>query len=134
MSAMKFLGRRSIEANDPGIRAVCQDQGGECQVSVAGRLTIDSSPDFRALLLKRLQSPDCRSLIVDFYDVPYVDTSGIATLVEILKTARGARKAFSLTRLQERPRYLMETTRLLHLFEEVNSGFEPDGASSKGPQ
>ena len=101
------------------IRAVCEQHGSECQVSLSGRITIDSSPDLRELLLGQLESSSCQILTVDFHEVAYVDTSGLALLVEILKAARTQGKAFHLSGLQERPRYLLEATRLLHLFDEV---------------
>ena len=87
--------------------------------SLSGRITIDSSPDLRELLLGQLESSSCQILTVDFHEVAYVDTSGLALLVEILKAARTQGKAFHLSGLQERPRYLLEATRLLHLFDEV---------------
>ena len=78
-------------------------------------------------MLRRLEEPSCQILTVDFRDVPYVDTSGLAMLVEVLKAARAQGKAFHLSGLQERPRYLLEATRLLHLFQDVNSERpEPD--------
>jgi anti-sigma B factor antagonist len=105
---------------DADIRAVCESHGSDCQVRLSGRITIDSSPSLRALLLQRLESPGCRSLTVDFSEVPYVDTSGLAVLVETLRAARTLGKTFQLSGLQERPRYLLEATRLLHLFHEVS--------------
>lgn len=105
---------------DGDIRATCEHQGSACQVSLSGRITIESSPGLRARLLESLRSPLCQSLTVDFYEVAYVDTSGLATLVEVLKAARNQGKTFHLNRLRERPRYLLETTRLLHLFDEMN--------------
>jgi anti-sigma B factor antagonist len=102
------------------IRAVWEHRGAECAVSLSGRITIDSSPDLRELLLQRVKSPESRSLTVDFYEVAYVDTSGLAMLIEVLKAARCQGKTLSLSRLRERPRYLLEATRLLHLFHEVN--------------
>lgn len=93
--------------------------GGNCFVSISGRITIDSSPDLRMLLLETLQAPDCENLTVDFSEVVYVDTSGLAILVEVLRAARGLKKDFRLSGAQGRPRYLLETTRLLPLFEEV---------------
>jgi anti-sigma B factor antagonist len=104
---------------DADIRAVCDQRGAECRVSLSGRITIDSSPDLRELLLGQLESSSCQVLTVDFHEVAYVDTSGLALLVEILKAARTQGKAFHLSGLQERPRYLLEATRLLHLFQEV---------------
>jgi anti-sigma B factor antagonist len=106
---------------DGGIRALSENDGGECRVFLSGRITIDSSPDLRSLLLERLQSQNCRSLTADFYEVVYLDTSVVATLVEVLKSARASGKAFHLTRLRERPHYLLEATRLLHLFDQVDS-------------
>jgi anti-sigma B factor antagonist len=105
---------------DADIRAVSETRGAECEIRVSGRITIDSSPSFRALLLQRLESPSCQSLTVDFSEVPYVDTSGLAVLVEILKAARTHGKTFQLSGLRERPRYLLDATRLLHLFPEVS--------------
>ena len=103
------------------MRAVSENDGGECRIVLSGRITIDSSPDLHSLLLERLQSPSCRSLTADFCDVEYLDTSVVATLVEVLKSARGSGKPFHLARLRERPHYLLEATRLLHLFDQVNS-------------
>ena len=109
------------KATDAGIQAVSKNDGGECRVFLSGRITIDSSPDLRSLLLERLQSPSCRSLTADFSEVVYLDTSVVATLAEVLKSARARGKAFYLTGLRERPHYLLEATRLLHLFDQVNS-------------
>ena len=89
-------------------------------MSLSGRITIESSPDLRELLLERVNSPDSRSLTVDFYEVAYVDTSGLAMLIEVLKAARHQGKTFSLSRLRERPRFLLEATQLLRFFHEVN--------------
>ena len=65
-----------------------ESRGAECAVSLSGRITIDCSPDLRELLLERVNSPDIRSVTVDFYEVAYVDTSGLAMLIEIIKAAR----------------------------------------------
>jgi anti-sigma B factor antagonist len=115
------LGNMKTVSLDAEIRAVCEERGDECQVSLSGRITIDSSPDLRALLLRQLQSSSCQILTVDFCEVDYIDTSGLALLVEILKAARTQGKAFHLSGLQERPRFLLEATRLLHLFHEESA-------------
>jgi anti-sigma B factor antagonist len=101
------------------IHVVCSSRGGECRVVLGGRITIDSSPDLRTYLLERLESTECQGVTVDFCDVIYIDTSGLAMLVEVLKFARTQGKGFSLSGLRDRPRYLLEATRLLHLFHEV---------------
>jgi len=109
--------------------------GPQCQISLSGRITIDSSPELRLLFLQRLQSPNCRSLTVDLYEVAYIDTSGLAILVEILKAAHAQGKTFHLSRLRERPRYLLEATRMLHLFDEpAQEAPQLKDSLSKDPQ
>jgi anti-sigma B factor antagonist len=118
--------RTKPESPNSDFRTACRIRGAECVVSLSGRITIDSSPDLRARLLDLLQSPNCQALTVDFGEVSYIDTSGLAVLFEVLKAVRSMGKRFCLSRLRERPRYLLEATRLLHLFEEVNLE-EPSG-------
>jgi len=96
----------------------CEQQGTECRVKLSGRINIDSSPDLRLLLLRMLTASHCRVLIVDFCEVAYIDTSGIAVLVQILKSAKQLGKNLQLSGLRERPRYLLASSGLLRLFDE----------------
>ena len=100
------------------IQVVCTERGSDLQIGLSGRVTIDSSPGLRELFLQSLDDPACQSLSVDFSRVAYIDTSGLAILVESLRTARVGEKAFRLNGLQERPRFLLEKTHLLRLFDE----------------
>jgi anti-sigma B factor antagonist len=133
---MAFPWRTMTKAMAPSedVNAMFEHRGVECQAVLTGRITIDSSPELRETLLKQLVSPSCRTLTVDFNGVAYVDTSGLAMLVEILKAARTQGKEFQLTGLKERPRYLLETTRLLRFFHEANSNTVQKSALSEGPQ
>lgn len=112
--------RRPGVSLDAEFGILWDQQETQSRVSLSGRITIDSSPDLRMLLLQHLQSPACQSLTVDLFQVAYIDTSGLAILVEILRAAHTQGKAFRLSRIRERPRYLLEATRLLHLFEETD--------------
>jgi anti-sigma B factor antagonist len=94
---------------------------GEFEASLSGRITIDSASELRIVLLHLLQSPNLKRLTVDLFSVKYMDTSGLAVLIEILKAARANGKSFCLQRLRDQPRYLLERTHLLHLFDEVNA-------------
>lgn len=104
---------------DTGMNATIERSAGKCLVKISGRITIDSSPDLRILLLECLESSNCKSLTVDFSGVVYVDTSAVAILLEALRAALARKKTFQLTGLRERARYLLEATRLLHLFDQV---------------
>ena len=105
--------------------AVCERNEEKCCVKLAGRITIDSSPDLRLFLLRQLGSLACPVFAVDLAEVTYMDTSGLAVLVGLLKAARQSSKRFQLSGLRERPRYLLEATRVLHLFEVVDSSCRP---------
>ena len=97
----------------------------KCCVKLAGRITMDSSPELRLFLLRKIGSIACPVLTVDLGEVTYMDTSGLAVLVGLLKAARQASKRFQLSGLRERPRYLLEATHVLHLFEEVDTTCRP---------
>jgi anti-sigma B factor antagonist len=108
--------------------AVSTEQGGTL-LTVKGWVTIDSSPTLRDRLLAILRQESPRALTIDLTAVPYIDCSGLATLLEGLKMARAGNTIMRLS-LHERPRYLMEVTGLLTLFETPHDGNR--GAGSKG--
>jgi anti-anti-sigma factor len=95
-------------------------RNGDCLVLISGRITIDCSSELRILLMRAIEMPEYESLTVDFYEVAYVDMSGLAVLLEVLRTARKLKKSLRLSGLRGRSRYLLEATRLLHFFEEVD--------------
>ena len=86
---------------------------------LTGSITIDSSPELRRVLLRMLKGPDSRRLTLDFSEVDYVDTSGLAVLIEALRSAKQLGKNLQLRGLCERPRYLLESTGLLRLLDEA---------------
>ena len=97
---------------------------GGAVLTVNGRVTIDSSPVLRDRLLTILRQESLPALTIDLTAVPYVDSSGLATLVEALKFARAAKTTLQL-RLHERPLYLLKVTGLLPLFDAL-----PDATAS----
>jgi anti-sigma B factor antagonist len=98
-----------------------EQNGKESRAELSGRVTIDSSPQLRASLLRMLRAPECRRLEVNFTEVVYIDTSGIAVLMEVLKSARHLGKKLELSGLHDSPRYIFESTGLLSFFEEAPS-------------
>jgi len=94
------------------------DREVESRIAISGRVTIDSSPALRALLFRKLESSQ-RRIVLNFEGVSYVDTSGLAVLVEALKAARSRGKTLRLTGLRDRPRYLLEAIGVLKLFEDT---------------
>jgi anti-sigma B factor antagonist len=100
---------------------VDENEGGTL-VRLQGRLSIDSSPDFRDRLLAMLRRQSPAAVIVDLSEVSYMDASGVATLVEGLKTARNRQATLCLQGMQGRVRHLFEVTGLLTLFETSGCG------------
>jgi anti-sigma B factor antagonist len=86
-------------------------------VRLQGHLGIDSSPDLRDRLLAILPGQRSKVVIVDLREVSYVDTSGIATLLEAFKIARNQHTTLRLNGLQGRLARLFEVTGLIALFE-----------------
>lgn len=87
-------------------------------VYLRGRLDIESSPHLRDQLLailRRQSRPE--SIAIDMAAVSYIDTSGIATLVEALKIARIGAITMRLRGLQGRLLHLFQSTGIGSLFD-----------------
>jgi anti-sigma B factor antagonist len=115
---VNLLRRKSPETQNAVMQTRLQCEARNCRISVCGRITIDSSPSLRVLLLESLSSSDCEDLTVDLDEVLYVDTSCVAVLLETLKEARAQKKAFRLSGVDGHARFLLEATRILNLFNE----------------
>ncbi len=85
-------------------------------LSVEGEINFNSSPDFRKSFLKVLDSKE-QKVIINLSNVAYVDSSGLATLVEALQKIKGAGGRLKLTNLSAKVKSLFEITKLEKLFE-----------------
>jgi anti-sigma B factor antagonist len=111
--------RTDIDSDANAFHIASEQHGEESFVKLAGSITIDSSPELRRVLLRMLKTADCKRFTLDFSEVAYIDTSGLAVLIEVLRSARQLSKGLQLTGLRERPRYLLESTGVLRLFDET---------------
>lgn len=68
--------------------------GGRYVVKLSGDIDMQASPVARSAILKCIR--DDRQVIVDLAAVSYIDSSGIATLVEGLQAAKAKQLDFSL--------------------------------------
>jgi len=92
--------------------------GKDAMIRLSGRVDVDSSPDLRDRLRTLLSvEPLPQAIIVDLAGVPYIETSGIATLIESLRIARHHRIDFRLQGLSGAVLRLFEVTGVLALFE-----------------
>ena len=85
-------------------------------VSIRGRITVENSGEMRTALANALRTKPA-SLSVDLSGVSYIDTSGLATLVEVNRIARRQGTRLILGGIHDQPRYLFEITHLDRLFD-----------------
>jgi len=83
---------------------------------VDGEININSSPDIKKAFDK-LISKKVPKIVINLSRVTYVDSSGLATLVEILKNMRVYGGRMRLTNLSSKIKSLFEITKLEKLFE-----------------
>jgi anti-sigma B factor antagonist len=86
-------------------------------VDVVGDITLYNSPEIRRVLLGLLKEHHAPRVIVNLEKVKYIDSAGVASLVEGLKTSRDLKSGFALYGLSRTTREVLELTRLIKVFE-----------------
>ena len=93
-------------------------------VAVAGRTTVDTSPDLRSVLLKLLRRGTTPVAVIDLSALSYLDMSGVATLLEALKTARERSVKLHLAGMSGQVRALAEIAQLDTIYRNWGSEVE----------
>src|SRR3990167_7079625 len=83
---------------------------------VEGEIDINTAPDIKKAFDKLISKKEPK-VVINLTKVTYVDSSGLATLVEILKNMRGYGGRMRLTNLSPKIKSLFEITKLEKLFE-----------------
>ena len=89
----------------------------EAVIKLSGRVDINTSPDFRKVARTLCSDRHCKHLTVDFSQVAFIDTSGIATLLEVLVMAKKQCTRLTLSGLSEKVRYLIDVNGLTEFFK-----------------
>ena len=92
-------------------------------VALKGEVDLENSPAARQLLLQCID--DAAQVLVDLSGVTYIDSSGVASLVEALQASRKNGTGFALAAASEPTRRVLELARLDRVFtihETVDSG------------
>jgi len=87
---------------------------GRIVVSLAGEIDLENAGEVRKALLAALKQK--KDLLVDLSDVGYIDSSGIASLVEGLQVARKQKNELSLVAVSPRALRVLELARLDKVF------------------
>ena len=90
-------------------------------VDVTGDITLYNSPEVRRVLLDLLKEKRRPRVIVNMLNVKYIDSAGVASLVEGLKVSRDLKSTFALYGLSRTAREVLELTRLIKVFEVYNN-------------
>jgi len=109
------VNNRSIKVSD--IDVLVTRKNSQAMVMVAGRVTIDTSPHLRSVLLRLLRRDAGDVVVIDVSKVSYLDTSGFATLVEALKAARECSVKLRLVGVNGQVRVLAEIVELTKICE-----------------
>jgi len=86
-------------------------------VDVTGDITLYNTPEVRKILIELLKEKQAKRVIVNLQNVKYIDSAGVASLVEGLKISRDLKSGFALFGLSRTTREVLELTRLLKVFE-----------------
>ena len=84
-------------------------------VDVVGQIDLGNSPSLRKTLLDSLKGAD--RVAINMIAVKYIDSSGIASLLEVLKEARHSKKRLVLFGLTAAVSQVLQLTRLTGVFE-----------------
>jgi len=86
-------------------------------VDVSGDIDLYNSPEVRKVLLAALREKRAPRVIVNLREVRYIDSSGVASLVEGLKVSRELGSRLVLLGLSQAVRDVLELSRLNKVFE-----------------
>ena len=89
-------------------------------VSPVGEIDLSRAPSLR-VQLTAVQAKKPKRLIIELAGVPYMDSSGVATLVEAMQNARRTGGKLILSAMQDRVRSIFEIARLDMVFTIVNT-------------
>jgi anti-sigma B factor antagonist len=88
---------------------------------VAGDIDLANSPQVRKALLHEVRENRTPRVVMNLSKVRYIDSSGVASLVEGLKASRDLGLRFILFGLSPSAREVLQLSRLLKIFEVYDS-------------
>lgn len=100
------------------------DSKGSLVIDVKGEVDLLSSGKLRSAILAALSTPSVSRVAINLSEVSYMDSSGIASLVEGLQQAQAQKCALVLFGLQLGPKEVLEMARLDKIF--TIRGTEPE--------
>jgi len=84
---------------------------------ISGDIDLATSPELRKALLRELKEMKMPRVVLNLERVRYIDSSGVASLVEGLKASRDVGSRFILFGLNKTIREVLQLSKLLRIFE-----------------
>ena len=86
-------------------------------VDVTGDIDLSTSPELRKVLLHECRELKVPRVLLNLTSVRYVDSSGVATLLEGLKASRDLKSRFIMCGLNAKVTQVLQLSKLLNVFE-----------------
>jgi anti-sigma B factor antagonist len=93
-------------------------------IKLSGKIDMNTSPDLRKAALALYTTGQHKNVTIDFANISYIDTSGLATLLEIQVAAKERHATLTLSGLNEKVRYLIDVNGLTGFFRIEGSAWE----------
>lgn len=92
-------------------------ESGAAVLEVVGDVDMASSTALRNAAIRLLRDRSEPKLVINLGGVQYIDSSGVAVLIEVLREARRQKAKLRIACLNDGPRDVLQLTRLLDLFD-----------------
>ncbi|MEO0513402.1 MAG: STAS domain-containing protein [Planctomycetota bacterium] len=109
---------------DSGIGVKDETRGEARVLSPEGDIDLNASPALREVVRGVLESGGAKVVVVDLSMVDYMDSSGVATLVDAMRSARKAGVRLWLSSLGPQVRSIFEIARLDRVFDIASTADE----------
>ena len=99
------------------LQGTYREEGDVVIVDFSGKITLGEGSSLLRRTIRELIDSGHRKILLNLYDVDYIDSSGIGELVSGFTTVRGVSGEMKLLNLTKRVKDLLQITRLYTVFD-----------------
>jgi anti-sigma B factor antagonist len=110
-------GRVRIRAGEVIVKISARQVDKSIILDVSGNIDLSNSPEVRKVLLREIREKGVTRVVLNLTAVAYIDSTGVASLVEGLKASRESGMRFVIFGLNSSSREAFKIVGLLKLFE-----------------